>query len=274
MALRLFPRKRHDDLIVFVHVPKTGGTAINHALTRSGLKGQDHIEHWLDKPDLAQKRLPTLDWVSGHVPYPTMRSFLSAHTPRVLRFFAAIRSPIEQVASHYNWLIEIHHRGPQVYNRHPQSIRTISERIRNTDNTDPDAIIGQLKAASSLFLNQQSRVLLGANAAKLTEAERQSRLRAFEHIATENDLPTLIGHMTGKTDPILEPANRSEYHFDPQVFHAPRMKEFLMQSNKADEQLFELLGKKAKVTIDLTQEHSNKFGRASPVCNTELFPFR
>ncbi|HEY9020869.1 MAG TPA: hypothetical protein VIN17_09465 [Paracoccaceae bacterium] len=239
MALRLFPRKRHDDLIVFVHVPKTGGTAINHALTRSGLKGQDHIEHWLDKPDLAQKRLPTLDWVSGHVPYPTMRSFLSAHTPRVLRFFAAIRSPIEQVASHYNWLIEIHHRGPQVYNRHPQSIRTISERIRNTDNTDPDAIIGQLKAASSLFLNQQSRVLLGANAEKLTEAERLSCLRTFDYIGTETNFSTLITKMTDTPLAQITRHNESKYHIDPKIFRTQEMQRFLQEFNRGDYSLYD-----------------------------------
>ena len=240
MALRLFPRKRHDDLIVFVHVPKTGGTAINHALTRSGLKGQDHIEHWLDKPDLAQKRLPTLDWVSGHVPYPTMRSFLSAHTPRVLRFFAAIRSPIEQVASHYNWLIEIHHRGPQVYNRHPQSIRTISEWIRNTDNTDPDAIIGQLKAAPSLFLNQQSRVLLGANAAQLTEAECLDKLKQYNRVMNQDSLTQLIEEMTGKSVEATNHSNKGRYHFDPKVFKNENLVNYLKNFSKSDEVLFKL----------------------------------
>lgn len=182
-----------------------------------------------------------LDWVSGHVALPRMQSFLSTVTKRRLRFFSVIRSPVDQVASHYNWLIEIYHRGEAFYKAHPPAIQKLSERIRRTDNTDPEAIIAQLKAEVGLFLNQQSRTLLGWRGAALTEQECLQRLSQYEYVATENDLQYLLQRMTGSQSQAPTHENKSRYHFDPAVFYTDKMQRFLETTNAADILLYKVV---------------------------------
>ena len=241
MPLRLFRKKRQTDLIVFVHVPKTAGTTVARHLSAAGLRGQDHIEHWLDHPDRATDRLQNLDWVSGHIPLPRMRSFLSSVTQRRLRFFSAIRSPVDQVASHYNWLMEIYYRGEEFYNRHSKEIHAISERIRKTDNTKPGSIITQLMAECGLFQNQQSRTVLGRTAPNLTTSQLEDILEEFEFVATEADLPCLVYKMTGTRSQVTHRDNKSSYHFDASIFRSPEILEFLAEFNSADHLLYDVV---------------------------------
>ena len=242
---------KSKELIVFVHVPKTAGTSVNTALEMAGLVGQSHIEHWLDKPSIAKKIIPQLDWVSGHMSLLTMKSFLAGVSNRKLRFFATIRLPQSQVASHYNWLIEIFHRRskfekifqirPRFYKRHPDRIKDISERIRRNDNSDPSAIIAQLAMEPHQFLNVQSRVLLGDDALTVTEAIVKEKLRQYEFVATESNVNELIQKIVGTSALSNQLSNKSRYHFDPCVFRTEQMTEFLNEFNSADNFVYDIV---------------------------------
>ena len=228
-------------LIIFLHIPKTAGTTVNHILAQSGLAGQDHFQNWFNRPIEAQKKLALLDWISGHATFQQMRAFAAQHSARHMRLFSAMRSPISQIASHYNWLIEIFHKSTAFYEGHPQSIKVISERIRTSDNENPAVVIEQIKLAEGLFLNQQSRMLLGNDASQLSEEQILNRLQAYEFVATEQTLDLLIEKMIGAATPILSYENKSGYHFDPAVFRTPQMQEFLSEHHKTDMVIYDIL---------------------------------
>lgn len=234
-------RAKSNPLIVFVHVPKTAGSTVNHYLSNSSLIGQDHIQNWLDNPEEFGKKIQTLDWVSGHVDFQRLRSQICAKTARKLRFFTAIRSPLEQITSHYNWLIEIYHRGGNFYENHPPEIKKISERIRNADNSSPHEVITQITLARGLFLNQQSNIVIGGDTKDLSKAEILDRFRNYELVASDRHLPALLGKMIDVE--VAEPSqeNKSTYHFDTDVFRTSEVLSFLDQHHKSDKILYDLV---------------------------------
>ncbi len=230
--------EKFSTLKAFVHVPKTAGSMVNGHLNRSELLGKDHIEAWRGKPELAKTQLRKLDWVSGHVNFPEMRAMLSAASPRPLEFYTALRDPVQQLASHYNWLIEIYHRGKAFYENHPAPIKNISERVRNADNSNPFEVIAQLEAAPGLFLNQQCRTVLGENLGDMSAEMLHNRLSVFRYIACETTLPTLIQNLLKRPSGVLSHDNASTYHFDPSIFQSKELQTFLAQRHAADLALY------------------------------------
>lgn len=230
-------RPRTGPLIVFLHVPKAAGSTVNRHLRAWSRRGLDHIERFRDTPDRLARKLPRLDWVSGHLAQNRMLDLLARVTGRDLLLFGTVRDPVAQVASQYNWQIEIFHRSHRFYMGHPAGIRAISERIRAADNTDPDAIIDILHSHSGLFLNLQSRFLLGDDI-DLTGPDHAPRLARFSALTTAKDLPSLVQRMTGAPARDLPRQNTSPYHFDPSVFREPKLLTFLGDENSHDSRLF------------------------------------
>ena len=143
-----------------------------------------------------------------------------------------------QIASHYNWLIEIFHRGQQFYNNHPPEIKEISENIRASDNSDPLVIAHWLETYSHLFLNQQSRLALGKHSGPLTQQLIGERLAGYEMVVTESRLESLVQQMTGHKPDHVPSLNKSKYHFDPGVFDHPQLQKFLQRKNSRDTMLY------------------------------------
>lgn len=224
-------------LSVLVHVPKTAGTALNSSLVSLKLLGRSHCEAFIDNPDTLRSALSNIVWISGHVTHDKMRDALTAATDRPLALYSAMRDPHKQVMSHYNWLIEIYHRDAAFYNGHPEAIRTISKKIRNTDHTDPRAIISILESHPLLFLNVQSRYILsgaeetGANAIPAS-------LKKYRRIGYEDTMETLLSEICG-TDARLVYDNISPYHFDKSVFQTDEMVAFLKSHNAIDQILYD-----------------------------------
>jgi hypothetical protein len=230
---------------VFVHVPKTAGSTVNEYLKRSGAPGASHVEAWVDKDTSASENLLRLDWVSGHVPFPKMRARLSANTFRNLRFFTLMRDPVKQLMSHYNWLIEIHHRGGAFYDNHPVRIKEISQSIRSADNNNPMSIIAQIEATPRLFLNQQSVFILGTVPQDVSEATLKERLSVYNQVATESELPELIKRISGVSYEDSRRENVSPYHFDTSVFESDALKAFMQERNATDNTLYRYLKNRA-----------------------------
>lgn len=245
-----------DALVVFVHVPKTGGSTVNHLLAGSGIPGLSHIENRIGVSDraggwaggLAGRVIKQAGWISGHVSLPRMQALAATLTLRPARFFTLIRNPTAQIASHYNWLIEIHQRGPGFYNGHPRRIREISAAIRNSDNSDPRVIIANLQRHAGLFLNLQSRIVIGEDAPALAQADQDKRLAAYTQIAAEGRIAELVGAMTGQAPARITRMNRSPYHFDPAVFHSLALQEFLASENARDQALHALVSAGNRMT--------------------------
>lgn len=235
------PNELYSPLTVFVHVPKTAGSTVNAYLERSGRRGASHVEAWINDRATVPSKLKTLEWVSGHVDVARMREKLSAGTRRHLEFFTLVRDPLKQLMSHYNWLIEIYHRGASFYDGHPPRIKEISEAIRGGDNNDPKNVVAQLSAAPGLFLNQQSRLVLGGMPDSLAASEFRERLKVFDLIATERSLPDFISRISGVTYEDKRRENVSPYHFDKAVFDTPVVREFVAKRHAADLALYRYL---------------------------------
>ncbi len=220
-------------LLVFVHVPKTAGSTVNAALARWRREGAAHCEQIIGDPGRLAARVRDAAWISGHVPFDRFRAALAAVTARPLRFATLIREPTAQIASHYNWLIEIFHRGRAFYDGHPPEIRRISAHIRASDNSDPGVVAANLRAYGGLFLNQQARHVLGAGF-DWSSGQVFDRLLAYDHVAADSGPGDLVCRMTGHPAAAATHENASPYRFDRAVFDTDEMRTFLLRHHFFD----------------------------------------
>lgn len=231
---------RKNPLMVFVHIPKTAGSSVNKMLSQWDSRGKDHCEGPMNRdPQEFSERLREFSWVSGHISRPILEDHLKGMTDRPLEFFTLVRDPISQICSHYNWLIEIFHRGEKFYRSHPRAIKDISARIRNSDNSNSKNIIENLDAFGFLFLNQQSRIALGKNHEKLSTIEKNKILLTFKSIRPQNEISDLIRDMTGQSVAAPLSENVSKYHFDKDIFRSPELTSFLNTKHAGDIWLYE-----------------------------------
>lgn len=223
-------RFQRAPLIFFVHVPKTAGSSVNFHLKEHFPNGSAHCEAWIFN-DVEMGQLDTLTWVSGHVRYTEAYSRVQQFTKRRVNFFGCIRYPTEQVRSHYNWLVEIFHRGMEYYESAPDDIKALSKEIR-LSGSNSQAIKRILLGNREFFLNCQSSYLLG------NESVVESALANFKLILTTDKLTDLLSTMIGAKIPALNRKNESPNHFDPHLFYSADMQSFLGRHNAQDEQLF------------------------------------
>lgn len=224
-------------LRVFVHIPKTAGTSVNAHLAAHGGVGRKHIEKLNARPARLARLVQRADWVSGHIPGKEMQARVAAATTRDLRIFALVRDPVAQIASHYNWMFVIYHRGPWSWWRQTAPFRALSRRIREADSTDPAQVIDLLRANAPLFLNMQADYLLGTREA-LGKDEIAARLSRFEHVGMQSNLPGLFEAM-GLPAQKEEPAkNVSPYYFDKSIFERGPVRDFLEEAHAGDLALY------------------------------------
>lgn len=239
----------NNELVVYIHIPKTAGSTVNYYLDRSGKPGFSHVEAWLNDDQVAPSKVDSSDWISGHIPYLQMKSRLTELTSRELRLYTVVREPIAQLVSHYNWLIEIFHRGDAFYNSHPGNIREISECIRYSDNSDPAKIIDNLDRFSGLFLNQQSRVALSSFPTNSSCIQLDDKLDGYEGIYTEDYISYFIKKVSGVSYSNKVRRNVSGYHFDKGIFQEMEIREFLSERHSEDIILYEWVQKKNRSDI-------------------------
>ncbi len=148
-----------------------------------------------------------------------------------------MREPFAQVASHYNWLIEIGRRSPNFFDAHPPEIKEMHKTIASSDTTDAYSIIANLHRYGDMFLNCQSRYVLGASY-RAPEAHLRGLLKPYETVITEQSISNYIDAiLAGKAGEIAR-ENTSLYHFDRAVFEDPRVVEFLHEKNAEDIKLY------------------------------------
>lgn len=222
-----------------VHVPKTAGSTINAALKLRSPNGKIHCESIINKEDEFKQAANSLDWLSGHVDLASAIDALAKATDRPVQYFACMRQPRSQVASHYNWLIEIFHKGSAFYEQHPPRVKGISEAIRSSSNKSASEIIENLQKFPQLFLNFQSRIILGRgfnwNTGKIFQ-----RLQNYTMLVDNIHAWEIASSILEDEDFDFTNKNESSYHFDKSVFDDPLMLEFLHENNTLDEILYEI----------------------------------
>ncbi|WP_373353631.1 hypothetical protein [Pseudoroseicyclus sp. CXY001] len=259
------------ELPVFIHVPKTAGSTLNAALFAhhaaghpalpllrtlpGGLRdnsvllrrlgpsvaeGVPHIGHYEGDPARMTGLLRQASWVSGHIQRRRFASFLE-EAGRIPRWVSLIRDPTEQVASHYQWWIEIHDRGWLRFRRYPAFFRQLSADIRAADNNDPKAVIHFLALHHTLFLNLQADYLM-PDGRETSVEDMPAALADFAGLGLGSDIAPAFRAMTGAEAPPLPRRNTSRSAFDRAVFRTERMRAFLAEHNALDERLWALAG--------------------------------
>lgn len=227
--------ERTDVLKALVHVPKVAGSTLNAHLAR-WRPGISHVHHYAERPDRLRRKLRRASWVSGHMALNEMNALLAATCDRPVEYFGVVRDPVEHVASHYNWFIEIRHRGYLFYRRHRRDIRDLSDVFHASDNRDPDIVAKNILLNPIYFLNVQARYLFG-NDLDLESFSAFSPLFArYSGLTTEIDMLAL--QMTGTGLKVEETKNVSAHHFDRTVFRSQEMLDFLQEYNRHDIRLF------------------------------------
>ncbi len=252
-------------LDVFVHIPKTAGSTLSYLLMRHHAsrhaprawaaagalpgvaltnpvamrwlsrrlaQGCPYVGVYARRPDLFDGLLRTADWVGGHVSRPAFERHLR-RVRREARLFSVLRDPADQVASHYQWWIEIHDRGPWRYLRYGEKERALSRRIRAADNSDPRQVVAILDEHSGRFMNVQSGYLVHRR-----DGGPEAALRRLAAFGIGNDLGPVFRAMTGYPPPAIPRVNPSRSRLDRSVFWHPIVDGFLRERNAADLELY------------------------------------
>jgi len=251
-------------LKVLIHVPKTAGSALNAHLLRVGgaqaspkvwplvakalpdtviensvagrylsrgfARGYSHLEFLENRPEVLKSRLQSADWVSGHIARDVMEDHL-AKAGREAQLYTVVRDPVAQLASHYQWWIEIYRRGPWRYLRYNNYFRGLSRDIRATDNSDPLAVIEILKAHAPLFLNFQHSYVVG-------DLKINTALERFAEIGVDSQIDGVAQAMTGQRMPERR-INASTSILDRDVFKTAQMTAFLAEHHAKDIALYD-----------------------------------
>ena len=233
-ARRLSPRAwAAQSTVAPAHLGRsaTGGRWLARALA----DGCSHLE-LLDGRPAFERHLRRSTWVSGHLPVEPLASRIAA-TGRSARWFTVLRDPVAQIASHYQWWIEVHRRGPLRYWRHGDYFRALSRRIRATDGTDPAAVAAVLSDHAPLFLNFQARFVLRPDlpdGAVPGPGEIDTGLDRFEAIGLDDDLGSVCAAMTGGAARPVARVNATRSKMDRGVFATPYLRAFLAERHGAD----------------------------------------
>lgn len=229
----------HEPLIVFVHVPKTAGSTVNKVLKHFSYRGHEHCEQ-LAGSQISKVALDS-DWLSGHISKDLFSTYLS-ELRREAEYFSAVRDPPSQIMSHINHIL-LH-----LYRKVSPGDQPFEIELRSLDFSNTQSVISYLYRYADIFLNFQSRLIIGKDFDAISEAESASRLNAYSFIATEQTLPSLyrsfgFPNIRNKLHDFRENI-ANDYYFDKKEFQKSEIHEFLVEHNRHDIRLYDEVGRK------------------------------
>jgi hypothetical protein len=227
-------------LIVYVHVPKTGGTTVSKLLWSCSHRGQGRCEGIprLKLLDAARRN----DWLGGHLPREIFSTSLIS-LDRQIEYFATIREPISHILSHWNWQFEIYNRGPIFFLAQHHHAQLLSAEVRATDFSKTSSVIALLLRYKGNFLNFQARMILGDDFATIPGSEVARRVAAYTFIATKENLSVLypafgFAQLPKQINGLRENAAQ-KYYFDTTLFQSQEILDFLTQHHSHDLRLYD-----------------------------------
>ena len=126
-----------EPVLVFIHLPKTGGTTLNHIIFgKFPRKKVFHIWDPLHRETFLQmsdKKRNEFDCITGHVP-ACIHNFIS----RPCRYIILLREPLERAISDYYFILR-YAQHPQ-YEKYNREKVTLEEHLRENRGSTPDII--------------------------------------------------------------------------------------------------------------------------------------
>jgi hypothetical protein len=226
-------------LIMYVHVPKTAGSTISRILGLCTPRGTHSVHLVLDHGDAFLGLARDSDWIGGHEPRDNLANHL-IWLDRPVEYFASVREPSAQLASHLNFSFERYCRI-NYYDQCTPDDQQIDAEVMSIDFANPAAIISLLLRHAGHYLNIQSRYVLGLDFAAISDNEIRRRLATYTYVASEYDLPKLyrafgFAELPEGVDEFRE--NVAKYYFDTRVFDSPKLREFLAYHHRHDHRLY------------------------------------
>jgi hypothetical protein len=225
-------------LIVYVHVPKTGGSSVTEVLDRSTPRGRGDVHKIIDEKDECLALARASDWIGGHVTFDSIASNL-IWLGRPVEYFATVREPIAQLISHLNYSFERYGRN-DYYDIHSMSEHRVDFDVLSTNFSNPSSVINLLLRHEE-FLDNQSRYVLGNDFDDITDEEMERRLKVYSFIASESELFTLyqaFGFMQIPDNASDIRMNVAKRHIDVSFFQDSKMREFLGHHHRNDLRLY------------------------------------
>ncbi|MCI0468422.1 MAG: hypothetical protein L0Y57_15700 [Beijerinckiaceae bacterium] len=227
-------------LIVFVHVPKKGGTTVGKVLWQCSHRGQG-AWHKIPLRDLSEVARRA-DWIGGHLGKDIFAASLDT-AGRQKEYFAIIREPVSHLLSNLNWLFEIYNRGPLFFWTCGTAQRLLSAEVRATDFSKASSVIAILRRYKGNFFNRQSRAILGNDFAAISSSEAARRLASYTYIAVHENLSALypafgFARLPKEICSLHENAAQ-RYYFDTSLFESQEILDFLAQHHAHDFRLYD-----------------------------------
>jgi len=226
-------------LIVFVHVPKTAGNTIKLLLYVCTPRARADVQLVIDDRAAFLDLARNCDWISGHVPRDSLAKDLT-WLDRPVEYFSSVREPVTQLVSYLNYSFERFSRS-NYYDMHKADEQQLDAEVISTDFTKPAAVMNLLLRRAKIYLNVQSRFVVGNDFAVISDEEIARRLATYTYVASEDSLPKLyrafgFAQLPEGADEIRE--NVAKRYIDAQVFDTPQLREFLARHNSHDLRLY------------------------------------
>jgi hypothetical protein len=227
-------------LIAYVHVPKTAGTTVRRILDICTPRGSGRVQTLIKDRKSLVDFARNSDWIGGHVPRDNMASGL-IWLDRPIEYFSTVREPVAQLVSHLNFSFERKNNHGDYYTLYNRREHLLDAEVMSTDFSDPAAVIALLLRRPRHYLNAQSRYVLGADFADISDAEMARRLASYTYVASENDLLKLyrtfgFAQLPEGVDEIRE--NVAKPYIGANVFDSPQLQEFLAFYHQHDFRLY------------------------------------
>ena len=147
--------------VFFLHMPKTGGSSVNEVFANEF--GNDcyleHIEN-LEPEEIDKVLRKDNFFISGHVPYPRIKSKLDG-VDNMLKF-VFLREPFSHLNSHISWIRNLLN-DHEKFQQHPSDVQNLSRFLNNINfdsHRDLSCFLNELPPYGiASFDNRQTRYL-------------------------------------------------------------------------------------------------------------------
>jgi len=226
-------------LIVYIHVPKTAGSTIKTILNFCTARGHPYIEEIFGDRATILNLARNSDWIAGHVQRDSLATSL-IWLDRPVEYFSSVREPVAQLVSNLNFSFQRY----SLSNYHVEVSRDqqqIDVEVMSTDFANPTAVMDLLFRRADLYLNLQSRFVLGGDFAEIADDEIARRLATYTYVASEDDLLKLyrtfgFAQLPEGIEQIRE--NVAKPHINSQIFNSPQLRQFLANHHRHDLRLY------------------------------------